>query len=367
MYRLVLSLLLLLSCAMLAPAQERTVVMQHQLNVDLVAHSRDVDTYADGGAVQLYVRDLTDTDQRELWALKVDANGTLLWNRQIATTDSSLRIVSSRITALPDGGAAVAWSVNETSAWEVEPHGIHAARLTAIGTILWARSGGYGRPEREKLVNDIALLSNYMIGISLWMEGPDGDPIHYLAKLRFNGTIMSLTAIDVPLTTVDDVQLTANELIFIGLVGTTPSIYKADHQGNVIWSNTLNTGLLLHTVSRRPDGGFFVNANIAGEDGIRVVALDSIGDEEWHSDYLPGTNGITESVVQSLPNNMAFVRTYDRSADLFNTSGDRIWSGLNNWWVHTEYLHPIKLYNNGDVLLGQEENYTTISLLRLSN
>lgn len=136
-----------------------------------------------GGAIVTWVDD-TDSDvDNEIWALRVDAWGNILW--QVSVCDSTNNL-HGRVTPDGAGGAIVAWVLD--IGW------IHAQRLDSAGSPQWGEYGVRTCPPLWKHANWPVVVSDDAGGAIIAWEDARQAPVDvadiYAQRISDTGTIL---------------------------------------------------------------------------------------------------------------------------------------------------------------------------------
>jgi hypothetical protein len=127
-------------------------------------HER-LNAYAWTSTGELYLSITVDEDQ--VWVLKLDASGALLWSNHIGDLDET----GNRLTVLPDGGVILMATNTFGLGWE------KAARISATGELIWKRIFSLNAPAFygigvANLVDDAG---NLLIAFSASSAQPGGS------------------------------------------------------------------------------------------------------------------------------------------------------------------------------------------------
>jgi hypothetical protein len=235
--------------------------------------------YAIAGATQSFGAGGVD-----VYVVKLDANGNLQWTKTIG---GGAWDVGNSLIQTADGGYAIA---GETYSFGAGERDVYVVKLDANGNLQWTKTiGGPDSEEGNSLIQTSD--GGYVIAGSTKSFGA-GEADVYVVKLDANGNLQWTKTIGGPdseegnsLTQTSDggYAITGDTKSF-GAGGEDVYVVKLDAQGNLQWTKTIGGpsdegGVSLIQTS---DGGYaiagYTESFGAGEEDVYVVKLDKNGD-----------------------------------------------------------------------------------------
>ncbi len=158
--------------------EQGDIAWQRSLGGSQIDKASAIKTTADGGYAVVGSTSSSDGDvtghqgQQDIWIIKLDSNGQLVWQR--ATGGTALDIASGLVTHA-DGGITVAGWTDSSNGDISSPNGSRDAwlvRLNAEGTLVWERTlGGSG----SELFNAIIRTADNGFAVAGRSASNDGD------------------------------------------------------------------------------------------------------------------------------------------------------------------------------------------------
>tara|TARA_B100000508_G_scaffold137355_2_gene131764 strand:- start:63454 stop:66492 length:3039 start_codon:yes stop_codon:yes gene_type:complete len=298
-------------------------------------HAESIEQTTDGGYIVAGVSESSDGDitssngLSDYWIVKLDANGSTLWQRAIG---GSLNDYANCIKQTTDGGFIVAGYSESTDGDVTGNHGnfdYWIVKLDAAGTILWEMSyGGLGDDRAESIQQTTD--GGYIVTGS--SDSNDGDITNnqgfhdfWVIKLDSNGSILWQNTYGGSSWDRSKMiqQTTDGGYIIAGFTWSNDGdvsfnngqrdywVIKLDASGNLIWEKSLGGSDFdwAYSVQQTADGGFIVagrsysdNGDLTINYGIYdywVVKLDATGNIEWQKSLGGGGGDSARSVKQT--------------------------------------------------------------------
>ena len=254
-----------------------------------------VERSPDGGYVVLGETSSYGAGSQDLWIIKLDRAGTILWHRTYGGTGYES---AAAVTASPEGGYLV---VGTTSSVTSGGQDAWLVKIDESGAVEWGRS--YGGPLRDRGVAVVTTSDcKYVIGGTT----QDPDTSHW------------------------DIWL-----------------MKWDSNDGVIWHKTYDGSHYesISSLQRSWDGGFIIageSRHVAGRNGdFRVLKVDSNGSIEWDKAY-----GLDGFVAPGAPRNENIeYAPYIRQTN----DGGYVLAGTTVSWIGKHMVWLLKLSEDGTI------------------
>jgi uncharacterized delta-60 repeat protein len=264
---------------------------------------------SDGGYVVIGSTYSFDTSRRELWTLKLNADGSVAWEKAYGESEED---VGCSIQQTSDGGFIVA---GYTASFGSSLQDIWVLKLNYDGTIAWQKI--YGEEDRSELAYSIQQTSDggfIVAGDSCW-DPFAPDPVNaLLLKLNSDGTVAwQKTYGGGGWDTAQSVQQTSDGGYVVA--GYSDSfgageflwdywVLKLTSDGAVEWQKTYDEGSndQANSVQQTSDGGYVVAGGRKGTDGdwdALVLKLNSDGTITWQKTYGGNQNDSAVSTHQT--------------------------------------------------------------------
>ncbi len=266
-------------------------------------YARSVVETSDGGFAVAGSISSFGAEQGDAWLLKLDSNGNVLWQRAYRGTGSET-VFSLKETA--DSGLVAAGSTTSTG----DVFGdLWVLRLDAVGNVMWQRAYGGDRGDWARFIEQTADGGFVVVGNT---ESPSlgtpaqGDADVWFLKLDSNGNILRQKRYGGGL--VSESALSAQQTSDGGLVvaGSTGWVFKLDANWNILWQKRYSLASTANSVRQTFDGGFIVAGTmITGTiEGFPiydylVMRLDSDGNILWEKRYGGSSDDVPNSVRQT--------------------------------------------------------------------
>jgi len=229
---------------------------------------------------------LHDAKYSDIYALKVDSKGNVLWNKQYGGTD-----IEGGISAMQtaDGNYAIIGSVQHPTGSDT---GVYLLKIDEGGIILSEKTiftDGYKTLSECRQTADGGYI---IVGSKVFNAGTiNANTDLYFIKINNNGNIewektigsnyKNELGLSIALTTDSGFIITgANQ---DGLY-----IVKTDSNGAVQWEKTIYTGGYGRSIQQIPDGGYII-AGTANTKDVYLLKIDTLGNVLWEKTY-GGTN-----------------------------------------------------------------------------
>ncbi|MHA2610064.1 MAG: InlB B-repeat-containing protein [bacterium JZ-2024 1] len=239
----------------------------------------------------------------DIWVLKLDANGNVLWQKTYGGTDSD---GASSIQQTSDGGYIVA---GVTKSFGGGSWNIWVLKLDANGNVLWQKT--YGGTDSDG-ASSIQQTSDggYIVAGGTRSFGAGSDDI-WVLKLDANGNVLWQKTYGGPYNdwayslqqTSDGGYIVAGSTYSFGAGSDDIWVLKLDADGNVLWQKTYGgaDGDGAYSIQQPSDGGYIVAGSTysfgAGSDDIWVLKQDADGNVLWQKTY-GGTGSDRASSIQ---------------------------------------------------------------------
>jgi hypothetical protein len=302
--------------------------------------------YIVAGSLHSYV-----TERKDMWILKLDENGDVIWQKTYGVSDTDEYAMSIQQTS--DGGYIVAGSFGfpasgfGTFLQYLQFGDAWVLKLDESGNVVWqktyGRSGEYGEGASsiQQTTDGGYIVAGYTVSFGA------GECDMWVLKLDENGNVVwqkayggqdAEGAMSVR-QTADGGYIVAGATRFSFGAGIWDMlILKLDSSGNVSWSKTYGgeNWEYATAIQQTTDGGYIVVGDtttfgVNGNDHVWLLKLDSSGNISWENSY--GTGDVDEG---------SFVR---QTADGgYIVAGGTMSFGVNFWdiWV-------LKLNSNGEI------------------
>ncbi len=257
---------------------------------------------SDNAAVIVWEDFRLDSQNADLFAQKLAADGTKLWGESgIAVSTADFAQIGQRMASDGNGGVYIVW--DDLRNGNSPNDDVYAQHLNAAGEALWTAGGKAICTMPNEQNGGLVKVSGSNVFIN-WMDNRNGSIGIYYQVLNPSGTTMLAD---------NGVQ------VFWGLSGDTPKgEYKIVARSNdtvILWQDTrfANEGYRIYYQILTQDGQTLLETN------GRTVTLDGVG-----SQYNP-------QAVVTEDNHVAIVWTDDRTgasniyAQLLSPSGERLW------------------------------------------
>jgi len=242
---------------------------------------------ADGGYVLAGYTDSYGAGDRDMWLLKVDANGDSLWSR---TFGGSAYDYCWTMIQTSDGGFALA---GETDCWGAGDKDIRLVKTDANGDSLWSHtyggSGYEGCFDVQQTSDGGYILAGYTPsfgagGRDAWLVKTDanGDSL-WSRTFGGSGEERAWSVRE----TADGGYIVAGITASFGSGSNDFWLIRTDPNGNSLWSNTFGGEQLemCYEIMLPPNGGYvltgYTQSYGAGSNDIWLLRTDAYGDSVW--------------------------------------------------------------------------------------
>lgn len=338
------------------------------------------------------------TTKSDMWVVKVDANGTLQWQKSLGGSDFD---VAKSIEQTADGGYIIggyAFSFDGDATWNEGQDDFWMVKLDAAGNIQWQKSFGgpyYDMAYSVKQTPDggyIAAGQNNMNGGDV--TGNHGFLDFWVVKMDATGTLQWQKSFG---GSADDIAHSIQQTPDGGYIvaGTTESndgdvtanhggkdcwLVKLDGSGTLQWQHTYGSSGTdeINAVDITTDGGYIfsgyssitdgdVTVNNGSED-FWIVKLDGSGSIQWQKAMGGSGPDISYSVQQTSDGGYVTAgATYSNDGDVlgthgsfpsyegwvlkFNTAGTYLWQKTLGGSNH-DYVTGIRQTTSGDYIVA---------------
>lgn len=222
---------------------------------------------------------------RDLWVLRVDEEGAVLWQRRLSSLYHAMEEETIwDLRATPDGGCiAVVDSagidpLRSWSAWIV--------KFSADGSVMWQRATPSGDEDRPLRLTPSPGGGYWLIGLE-HQTNPSGI---WLARLNESGTVVAHRYFEIDMPSGRSLRsLRDGGLLTSGLgVGQSFGVARLDSAGGLLWARWF-TGCGGRFAGEAPDGGILMAGEEAAEDwswqDFWLAKLDAFGTILWQKRY----------------------------------------------------------------------------------
>jgi len=293
-FRLLLATLLLLPAGLLLPtatcAQGDAWAKSYGERGGQCAWS--IQLTSDGGyAVAGWTR-ASGAGEADFWVLKLTADGTIEWEKIYGGIADDL---ADLIFQTSDGGYVV---TGTTQSFGAGAEDVWVLRLTADGTVLWAKTYG-GTGEDEAVSIQQTTDGGYVVAGETESFGA-GDWDLWILKLDAQGAIQwekTYGGSDWETSSADPIQQTSDGgYVVCGLTasfgagGSDVWVLKLDAQGAIQWQKTYGTynWEMSHAIRQTLDGGYAVAGytwSSTGDADVWILKLAANGTVQWQKTW----------------------------------------------------------------------------------
>jgi len=258
---------------------------------------------------------------RDVYVIKLDANGNLQWTKTIGgpSDDWGFSLIQTS-----DGGYAIAGYTESFGAGEDD---VYVVKLDANGNLQWTKTiGGPGNEAGASLIQTSD--GGYAIAGYTKSFGAGEDDV-YVVKLDANGNLQWTKTIGGKkrdrgsslIQTSDGGYAIAGSTGSFGAGETDVYVVKLDAKGNLQWTKTIGGENIYSGSSliQTSDGGYAIAGTTqsfgAGEADVYVVKLDANGNLQWTKAIGGPSNDESHSLIQTSDGGYAIAGyTYSFSA-----------------------------------------------------
>jgi len=262
---------------------------------------------ADGGYIVAGDTDSFDVVGRDVWVLKLYADGTIDWQKTYGGDGSDM---AYSIQQTSDGGYVVA---GQTTSFGAAGYDAWVLKLDAAGNVDWQKRCGwdyddYARSVRQTRDGGYVVTGKFCLGF-----GSDWDL--WVLRLNVDGTIVwqkryrgadwgSETGFAVR-QTADGGYVVAGYTISFGVDEEDAWLLKLDDNGTIAWQKTYGGAgsERARAIAQTADGGYVVAGETdsfgAGERDVWVLKLDANGNILWQKTYGGAGNEWARAIEQT--------------------------------------------------------------------
>jgi len=257
----------------------------------------------DGGYAVAGYTSSKGAGSRDLWILKLNAHGNLLWDKTFGGRNEDM---AESIILTPDGGYAVA---GHTSSKGAGVGDFWVLKLDANGILLWERTfGGSGNDRANSIV--LTPDGGYAVAGHTRSKGAGGSDF-WVLKLDANGSLLWEKTFGGFLgdfaksivSTSDGGYAVAGYTSSKGAGGSDFWVLKLDANGSLLWEKTFggSNSDAAYTIISTPDGGYAVTGYTfskgAGGSDIWVLKLGARGNLLWDKTFGGSDYDNAESII----------------------------------------------------------------------
>jgi hypothetical protein len=244
---------------------------------------------SDGGyAIAGYTKSF-GAGEKDVYVVKLDANGNLQWTKTIGGPDSE---EGNSLIQTSDGGYAIAGYTKSFGAGKAD---VYLVKLDADGNLQWTKTIGGPKGEAGLSLTQTSDGGYAIAGYTKSFGAGEEDV--YVVKLDAHGNLQWTKTIGGPETEEGNSLIQTSDGGY-AIAGTTQSfgaglsaayLVKLDANGNLQWTKTISkpgiTGEEGLSIIQTSDGGYAIAGSTASfgprEVDVRVVKLDASGNLQW--------------------------------------------------------------------------------------
>lgn len=238
----------------------------------------------------------------ETWLLRLDATGTIVWERGYAGTICNVCFFPSLLFGLPhavqtpDGGFVVESTTNISST--ISPISIAAMvfKVDTAGSLVWQRAfTGTGNATGESIdtTSDGGIVVAGITGTAVGNPVPGATSVALVLKLDSMGDLLwEKTYSGLGASEADFVGHTSDGGFVVAggtfgslFGGQSPWVLRLNSDGSILWQNVYVENSVFFSVEQTSDGGFIAAGQRAPTastpQGLLVLRLDSTGAPVW--------------------------------------------------------------------------------------
>ncbi|HOY30659.1 MAG TPA: hypothetical protein PKW80_02155 [Bacteroidales bacterium] len=299
----------------------------------------------DGGYVIAGSSDSYGAGNTDAWIIKLDASGAIIWQKTYggANYDAAYSIIQTN-----DGGYAVTGYYNMLSAGTNAD--LWILKLDAGGNVIWQKTYGGANSDLGYSIiqtND----GGYAVSGKYNFTTNDGDL--WVLKIDGSGNIMWQESFNGPYednaTTI--VQTNNGEYVLTGKTYTGLGSYdvwaiRLNSAGSVVWQKAYGSAEPEQSITmvKTNDGGFVLTGRIGMTRYGLLMKIDSLGNIIWQKRYGGTTEFVGECIIQTNDGGYTFVgycditgMSYQYILNKLDANGNHIWQ---RHYGGTEYEIP---------------------------
>ena len=236
----------------------------------------------DGGAVAVGFTGSRGAGQRDLWAVRIDANGAILWDRVYGT---ALDEAAFHVVALPDGGFAAVGHAEEHRGAGLDAY---VVRLDGAGDRVWERRFDRGHFDAATAVAAAPDGGLLVVGVTAAERGAPDQVL--ILRLDAEGEVLWERVVGGPRADAAwGVAATADGFAVLaatqswGAGSDDAWLLRLDDTGTIRWERLFGGGLWdrAMAIQALPDGGFVLAGTTTtrgfGYEDVWVLRVDADG------------------------------------------------------------------------------------------
>jgi hypothetical protein len=224
---------------------------------------------------------------RDVYVVKLDANGNLQWTKTIGGESWDW---GNSLIQTSDGGYVIAGGTSSFGAGEAD---VYVVKLDANGNLLWTKTIGGPASEEGKSLIQTSDGGYAIAGYTISFGAGEADV--YVVKLNANGNLQWTKTIGGPADEIGNSLIQTSDGGY-AIASTTNSfgtgerdvyVVKLDANGNLQWTKTIGgeSWDWGYSLVQTSDGGYVIAGETysfgAGEADVYVVKLDANGNLQW--------------------------------------------------------------------------------------
>jgi hypothetical protein len=292
----------------------------------------------DGGYIITGYTESYSNGKKDVWLIKTDENGKKLWDKTFGYSDFDS---GSEVKQTSDGGYIIIGKVNTSGGGRGD---VWLIKVDTNGELLWERSfGGKGHNYADEIQQTSD--EGYIIIGSSWIPGETNDYFMWLIKLYKNGNLICYKKFNV---TESDHGWSIDQTVdggFIIVVETDHDsednvwLLKTDESGDKIWDKIFEGRG--YSVQQTNDGGYIIagaamNPTKTDFSNGLLIKTDGYGEQEWRKTF-GGRKPDFLFSVQLTTDNGYIITGY--------TIPWSAWFGSNLWLLKTDLEGNITMNN----------------------
>jgi len=246
---------------------------------------------ADGGFLAAGYSYNSSTSGSDIYLIKTDSNGELIWQKAYGGSGDDW---ANCIQPTTDGGYIIAGGSDEP---DVEENDVYLIKIDAQGQLLWQRTyGGSGSEEANHIIQT-SDGGYFMIG---WTNsyGAGQDDIYVLRVDSIGDSLWAKTFGGIfydkgfsAVETSDGGFLTASGLGYFGYYPIDTYLIRLDANGDTLWTSSVGGSYsdACSSIIKSFDSGYLLAGWTmsfgAGQHDVFVINIDSLGQMLWYKAY----------------------------------------------------------------------------------
>ncbi|MFX0206471.1 MAG: hypothetical protein ACFFDT_10840 [Candidatus Hodarchaeota archaeon] len=272
----------------------------------------------------------------DMWLVKTDANGMIIWNQ---TYGGPEREVASALIQTADGGFVLA---GETCSFGAGGMDMWLVKTDVNGMMLWNRT--FGGPFHDAASSLIHTMDGGFILVGHSDLSNDHEPVIWLVKVDSSGKMIWNQTYGEPYRYTSEckslIQTADGNFAFMCLINPSYNdgegewdilVVKTDANGETIWNQTYEGRGNQHelTLIETKDGGFAIATS-----GILLLKTDTYGEIIWEQTFGGTEHYRSTTLIQTVDGGFALTgcfHSFGEGYSRFTSSG-----GQDTWLIKTD-------------------------------